>query len=114
MYKPPSGPFNTPVRVQTRTSTDVNGAPKISYNDANPALDMCSWKSKGGTENTASGSLVVEDTAELVMWFRPDISERDRLLLNDDFKLAYEVQNAENVEMRNQFLIVKVKRMVSA
>lgn len=114
MYKPSSGPFSTVIRVQKRKATDVNGAPEISFEDAEPALNACSWKSKGGTENTESGSLIVEDTAEVVMWYRPDISERDRFLLNDNPDLAYDIQNIEDVEMRNQFLIVKVKRAVSA
>lgn len=114
MYKPAAGPFSTVVRVQNRTETEINGAPEIGYTNAEPALAFCSWKSKGGTENTSSGSLVVEDTAEAVLWFRPDVSERDRLLLGDDATLAYEVVNVENVEMRNQYLILKVRRAVSA
>ena len=61
-----------------------------------------------------SGSLVVEDTAEVTMWYRPDITERDRLLLNCDSALAYDVVNVENVEMRNQFMVLKVRRAVNA
>jgi head-tail adaptor len=104
----------TPIRIQHRDEVDVNGAPDISFIDADNPLDFCNWKGKGGTEIVAAGSLTVSDTAELTMWYRPDITERDRVLLNDDTSQAYEVINIENIEMRNQFLIVKVQRMVNA
>jgi head-tail adaptor len=114
MFKPNIQQMATPIRIQHRTETIVNGAPEISYADADPALDFCNWKGKGGTESTQSGSLVVFDTAELTMWYRPDITPRDRILLNDDPGFAYEVINVENVEMRNKYLVLKVQRAVNA
>lgn len=116
MYKPPSaGQFSTPIRVQHRVETDVNGADEISYTDADPALDFCNWKGKGGTQSVDAASIVVEDTAELTMWYRPDISQQDRVLKNDDAALAYEIIGPpENIEERNQFLLLKVKRVVNA
>lgn len=114
MWKPNIQQMSTMIRIKRRKETNVNGAPKISYEDANPPIVFCNWKSKGGTESTQSGSLVVEDTAEVVMWYRPDISQKDRLLLNDDPKLAYDVIGPpENVEQRNMFLVLKVKRAVN-
>lgn len=113
MFKPDLH-FITPVRVQHRQEEDINGAPAVSYEDAEPALDFCSWKGKGGSESVQSGSIVVADTAEVTMWYRPDINEQDQLLLNDNTALAYEVANVENVEMRNIYLILKVKRVVNA
>jgi len=155
MFKPNIQQMATPIRLQHRTSTDVNGASDISYVDADPALDFCNWKGKGGTENVQSGSLTVMDTAELTMWYRPDITEKDRVMpegmlnpwqttmdgLNAAYQIeadkvepdaeiladlqtqidahtankpAYEVTNIENVEMRNQFMILKVRRTVNA
>ena len=114
MYRPSAQQFATPISVQSRVETDLNGAPEITYTDADPALDFCAWKGKGGSESAASGFLVVEDTAEVIMWYRPDITERDRMLLNCDTALAYDVVNVENVEMRNQFMILKVRRAVNA
>lgn len=114
MFKPNIQQMVTPIRIKLRTETIINGAPKISYIDASPALDFCNWKSKGGTESTQSGALVVYDTAELVMWYRSDITIRDRVLLNDNSALTYEIINIENVEMRNQFLVLKVQRVVNA
>lgn len=114
MYKPSSLNFNTPIGIQHRTTIDVNGALDVSYQDADQALDFCSWKSKGGTESTVSGTLMVEDTAEVTMWYRPDINEQDRLLLNGDTNFAYDVINVEDIEKRHMWMILKVKRAVIA
>lgn len=114
MFKPNMQQLTTQIRVKKRIDTPVNGAPDISYVDAVPALDLCGWKGKGGTESVISDTLVVLDTAEVTMWYRADISEKDQLLLNDNADLAYEVINVENVEMRNMWLILKVKRAVNA
>lgn len=115
MWRPDVQQMTTPIRIQHRKTTTVNGAPRVTYEDADPALDFCNWKSRGGTESTQSGTLVVEDTADVTMWFRPDISKQDRLLLNDDPAQAYEIIGPpENVEMRYQFLLLKVRRMVNA
>lgn len=114
LYKPSTLIFNTIIHIQNRKQTIVNGAPDIDYVDADPALDFCNWKGRGGTESTQAGSLIVYDTAELTMWYRPDISERDRVLLNDDPSKVYEIINIENVEMRNQYMILKVQRVVNA
>lgn len=113
MWKPGIQQFTTPIRVQRRQETRVNGAPDISYVDAELPLDCCNWKGRGGSESVTAGTIVVADTAELTMWYRPDISEQDRVLLRDNAELAYEVTNIENVEMRNQYMIVKVKRVVN-
>jgi head-tail adaptor len=114
MYRPKEAQqMTTPIRIQHRVKTDVNGAPDVSYQDADPALDFCNWKGKGGTESIQAGTIIILNTAELTMWYRPDISEQDQILLNDDAGLAYEVKNVENVEMRNQFLMLKVCRTVN-
>lgn len=113
MFKPNSQQFSTAIRIQHRNVVDVNGADEITY-VPEADINFCNWKGMGGTENTQSGALVVMDTAILTMWFNPSITEKDRMLLNADETLAYEVVNAENVEMRNMYLMVKVKRVVSA
>ena len=114
MFKPNAQQFATQIKIQHRVVNNINGAPEISYQDADPALDFCNWKGKGGTESIVSGRLSVIDTAELTMWYRSDLSERDKILLNGDENQAFEVTNVENVEMRNQFMVIKVRRVVSA
>ena len=114
MFKPKIQQFSTQVRIQHRVINNINGAPEISYQDAVPALDFCSWKGKGGREKIESGRLSVIDTAELTMWYRPDVSEKDRILLNGEESLAYEIVNIENIEMRGMYMIIKVRRVVNA
>jgi SPP1 family predicted phage head-tail adaptor len=112
MWKPNFQQMTTPIKLQSRIETDVNGMPEISYQDKSNAAAFCNWKGRGGTETTQSGSLVVEDTAEVVMWYRPDVTARDIVLLNH--QTAYEIVSPpENVEMRNQYLMFKVRRFVN-
>ena len=115
MWKPTIQNMTTPIRIIKRSQTTVNGSPKITYAPApNRPDDFCGWKGKGGTENIQSGTLAVEETAEITMWYRADISPKDRILLRRNAALAYDVLNVENVEERSVYLIVKVKRAVNA
>ena len=114
MFKPNIQQFSTQIKIQHRVVNNINGAPEISYTDADPALDFCNWKGKGGSESIEAGRLSVIDTAELTMWYREDINERDRVLLNGDTGLVYEVVNVENIEMRSMYMIIKVRRVVNA
>jgi len=111
MFKPSSNTFTTPIRIQHRTETLINGAPKPTWADATDPIAYCNWKGKGGTETLNAGILSVLDTADLTMWYRNDISETDRILKDNDTTQAYEVMNVENVEERGMYLIVKVKRV---
>lgn len=111
MFRPSVQQFSTSIRVRNHIlSTDANGVPVLSYQDADPALDFCNWKGKGGAQED---TLVVTDTAEVTMWYRPDINTQDRILLNDNEDEAYVVLNVENIEQRNMYLVLKVKREVS-
>jgi hypothetical protein len=112
MFKPNVQQFTTPIRIQHRTIINVSGDDEIDYNSESH-ISYCNWKSMGGTENVESGVRAVYDTATIIMWFDPSISEYDRVLLNDDETLVYSIENVENVEKRNMFLILKVKRVVS-
>lgn len=109
MWKPSIQQMSTAIQIQTRTETNVNGQPDIGFSDY--ASVFCNWKGRGGTESVQSGVPVVEDTADLTMWYIPGISERDLVLLNHT--TPYEITNIENVEMRNQYLILKVRRVVT-
>lgn len=113
MWKPDVQRLDTLIRVQHRVTADINGSPDISYvND--PDTCYCSWKGKGGTESIQNGTLMVLDTAEVVMWYRPDITEQTRILLHDEADQAFEVLNVEDVGQRHMWLIVKVQRAVNA
>lgn len=111
MYTPDLSPMTTVIRIKKRRETLVNGAPKPSYVDADPALDCCSWKSMGGTETQRDGLLTYADTASVVMFYRPDISIKDRLILEDTGQEYEIVSPPENIGMRCQYLAFKVQRV---
>lgn len=114
MYQPKNMVFSTPIRIQKRVETSVSGTPRIEYLDVISPIDYCSWKGKGGTESVESGSLIIEETAELTMWYRPDVTRKGRVILEDNPEMVYEILDVENVEMRSHYMILKVKRVVSA
>lgn len=114
MFKPSAQQFATVIRLQHRQQTVVNGAPRISYQDADPALHMCEFKPFYGAEAIQAGQLGITQGGTITMWYTPEVKTSDRILLNDDASQAYDVTSAENVENRGMFLILKVKRVVTA
>ena len=119
MYRPnEAAQMTTATRLQTPTSDKVLGVSKKTYTEI-AGVVMVNWKSYGGTETTNNGVLSVEDTAQIVCWYRPDIRSDCRLVrLSDGFdengqpKAVYEIiGEPENIEMRNQFLKFKVRRV---
>ena len=112
MYRPSeASQMTTATRLQSPTSEKVMGVNKKTFVDV-PGVVMVNWKSYGGTETNSNGVLSVEDTAQIVCWYRPDIRSDCRLVrLSDD--AVYEIiGEPENIEMRNQFLKFKVRRVV--
>lgn len=97
----------TPMRLQHRVAKDVMGAPEFDYIDADDPIIYCNFKSRGGTEAVHNGRYVVIDTATIQTWYRPDIKKSDRLILDDGS--MWEIKGKENVEQRNQILILKVQ-----
>ena len=66
-----------------------------------------SFRTFGGTEKTSNGQIVVENTATLETWFRQDITPASRFKIDGT---TYEVLGApENIGMRNQYLVAKVR-----
>jgi hypothetical protein len=112
MFKPNIDGMTSSVRIKNKVQTNTYGAPKTALVDASDPVAFCNWKSKGGTEVIVGGTLTVEDTAEVVMYYRDDITTRDVLLLEGDATKAYEVIALEDIEMRHLYLMLKVRRVV--
>ena len=111
-YKP-SSPFVVPMLLLVPTTSTVVGVltktwPKLS--DA--PLIYGSFRSFGGTETTANGVYSVEDTATIETWYRPDITAACRIVLANDTTAVYEVVGTpEDIEMRHQFMQIRVRRV---
>jgi len=112
VFKPTGvGSFTTAVKLQKRIATKVSGALEFTFEDAADPILNCSFKTYGGTEYVVNGSLVLLNTATLVTWYRQDIQAADRILLLQDQSLWEVIGEPENFDMRNQYLILKVRKI---
>lgn len=101
-----TAPYNTAIELYIPTYTTAKGVPVKAF-PAQGARLNCSFKTYGGTrrseEKDANGVIVIEDTAIVETWYRPDITAECRIKVLQTGKI-YEIINApENIEMRNQF-----------
>lgn len=111
MYRPiEAAQMTTPMRLQTPTSGKSLGVDVKTYADVSGVV-MVNMKTYGGTERTDNGVLTVEDTAQIVCWYRPDIRSDCRMIRLTDGAAFDILGEPENIEMRNQFLKFKVRRV---
>lgn len=119
MFRPnEAAQMTTAMRLQTPATRVSFGVNKNAYTDANGVI-MANFKSYGGTEKNDNGVISIEDTAQVVCWYRPDIKSDCRLILlsagfddNGKPNAVYEILGEpENIEMRNMFLKFKVRRI---
>lgn len=117
MFRPSeAAQMTTPLRLQQPVKTVSYGVSKSIYQNANGVI-WANFKTFGGTEKSDNGIISVEDTAQVVCWYRPDIKGDCRIVLLDgtedtDNAKYYEILGEpENIEMRNMFLKFKVRRI---
>jgi hypothetical protein len=117
MFRPSeAAQMTTPLRLQQPTNAVSYGVNKKTFTNVNGVI-MANFKTYGGTEKTDNGVLSVEDTAQVVCWYRPDIKSDCRVVLLDgsedtDNAKCYEILGEpENIEQRNMFLKFKVRRI---
>lgn len=105
----PSAPFNVPMFLFAPKTEVIKGVAKKIYPD-NGDLIYCSFRTFGGTESKSNGVLVVEDTAVIETWYRPDIKS-DCILKNENGD-SYEILGTpENINMRNQIVKFKIRKI---
>ena len=117
MFRPnEAAQMTTPLRLQQPQNVSLYGVNKKTWENINGVI-MANFKTYGGTEKNDNGVISVEDTAQVVCWYRPDIRGNCRVVLldgNEDTTnpTAYEILGEpENIEMRNMFLKFKVRRI---
>lgn len=87
----------------------VLGADKITETEIGEVF--VNFKTYGGTEKDVNGKTVIEDTANIVTYYRPDI-QSDCLLVRVDDGARYEILNdPEDIEYRHIALKFKVRRL---
>ena len=102
--------MTTPLRLQTPKTVSSYGVNKKTWEDVDGVI-MANFKTYGGTEKTDNGVLSVEDTAQIVCWYRPDIRSDCRIVRATDGAAFEILGEPENIEQRNQFLKFKVRRI---
>lgn len=108
----PSLPFTTALVLLIPTTTKVSGVDKKTF----PAIAsgksfFGSFKTYGGTEHDVNGVYSVEDTAIIETWYRPDVTSGCRIAVAGTNAVYDVLGEPENIEMRNQFLKLKVSRV---
>ena len=69
-------------------------------------------KSYGGTERQQNDLLVIEDTMVLTTWYRPEIAAACRVRIMQTGALYEIINEPENWDMRNQYLVCKLRRVI--
>ena len=107
----PTTPFNVTFLLMIPEYTTVKGSTK-KLSEHSAGLIYCSFKTFGGTETKSDAGIVVEDTAVVETWYRPDIKADCILQSAENENVRYEILGTpENINMRNQFLKFKVRRI---
>lgn len=100
----------TPFMRLVPTVSKVLGVNKKTF-EPDGIVRFCNFSTYGGTETDVNGLLVVEDTAQVIAWYEPDIEAGDGIRLLET-EADYEIiGNPENIEMRNQEITFKVRRL---
>lgn len=108
----PSLDNTIPLILLIPTYATVSGVPKKTFPKVSDGILIYgNFKSYGGTERDVDGLYSIEDTAVVETWYRPDIKSDCRICVAQT-GAVYEVwHEPENINMRNQFLKFKVKRV---
>lgn len=111
MFRPPeASQMTTPLILQIPTQTKYNGVRTNTYTDADGVI-FANFKTYGGTESVVNGIVQVIDTANIVCWYRSDITAGCRIKRASDDAIFEILGEPENIEQRNMFLKFKVKRI---
>lgn len=104
MYRPKE-PFNVCAELYNPTTVMSHGVSVKTFSKVDSI--NCSFKSYGGTDSVTNNVLTVIDTAQVVTWYRPDITSASQLHIGA--KVYEVVGEPEDIELRHQFLQLKVR-----
>jgi len=109
MYKPQ---IDSTIALQLLQPTYTNnlGVSTKTYSQ-NGDVFYGSFKTYGGTEKTTNDVYSIEDTAIIECWYNPDIKSDCRVKVCQTGAVYDIINEPENINMRNQYLKFKVKRI---
>lgn len=104
-----------PLLLLVPTYATVSGVTKKTFPDVSQlskdAVFYGNFKTYGGTEMEINGLYSIVDTAVIETWYRPDIRSDCRICVAATGAIYDVLHEPENINMRNQFLRFKVKRV---
>jgi head-tail adaptor len=108
----PTAPFTVAMVLLIPTYSNTNGVEVKTFPAVKDGIAINgNFKTYGGTERESNGLYIVDDTAEVETWYRSDITAKCRIVVLQT-SAVYEILGApENIELRNQFLKFKVRRV---
>lgn len=110
-YKPDK-PYDVPMLLYPVTGTTYVKGVQVNTYQKTGVLFFGSFATYGGTEREVNGVRVVEDTATVGTWFRPEFAASGRVALaNSPGKLYEIVGQPEDIEQRHQHLRMKLSRV---
>lgn len=109
----PTMPFNVAMRLLIPTYTTVKGVDVKTFNEPseNDPLIFGSFRTFGGNEAVVNDVYTIEDTGVIDTWYRPDIKADCRVYMCDTGQTWEIANDPENINMRNQFLQFKVRKI---
>lgn len=110
MYKPANiREFITPAVHQKLTRTSVYGREQVSWTNApNPNI-RGAFKQKSSSQMTANGLVVVGEKITYTTWYKSDLADGDRLVING---IAYTIKGApDNTEGRGRYCVCYLERV---
>ncbi len=112
----PSAPFTVPLVLLSPTYETVSGVENKIIPSITEALEengnvfYGNFKSYGGTDRTIDGLYIVEDTANVETWYRPDIKSGCCVGVIATGAVYEIMGEPENINLRNQYLKLKLRR----
>lgn len=110
------GELRTKIEIKKATiTTNSNGYDVLTWTNVlgEGAYVLCKWANAHGQEVFAAQQLGLEEVATLTMRYTPLLTAECEIYRYGDQK-PFEVISVDNVEQRNAWLEVKVKRKVAA
>ena len=104
----PAMPYTVAAELLIPTISTVKGVTKKTFPENGVGIN-CSFKTFGGTESVENGVYSVVDTATIETWYRPDIKADCRIKILSTGSVYEIVGKPENIDMRNQFLSMRVR-----
>lgn len=111
MFKPAkANEMRTVVQLQIVASEKVERG-RVQRTYADSFIFPCNFSSHGGTESVVDGLLRIDETATITCRYFPEIKANGRIKLLQSGAVYEIIAEPENVEMRNMWLVFKVRRV---